>query len=118
MLQDMGRFILILLLFAAKWKRLLHELPAHWALLEILDAAIAQARVSAGQEDPVHGAILANNTVFGVFFLQFRFISSQPGLFQQPCVSAALTREGITGGGCRTICRHEELLQIMVLTLS
>lgn len=114
----MGRFILILLLFAAKWERLLHKLPAHWALLEILDAAIAQARVSAGQEDPVHGAILANNTVSAVFFLQFRLISSQPSLFQQPSISAALTREGVVGGGCRIICRHEELLQVMVLTLS
>lgn len=107
----MGRFLLILLLFAAKWKRLLHELPAHWALLEILDAAIAQARVSAGQEDPVDGAVLANNAVLAGFFLHFWFISSQPSLFQQPSVSAALTREGITGGGCRAICRHEELLK-------
>lgn len=110
-MQDMGRFLLILLLFAAKWKRLLHELPAHWALLEILDAAIAQARVSAGQEDPVDGAVLTNNAVLAAFFLHFCFISSQPSLFQQPSVSAALTREGITGGGCRAICRHEELLK-------
>lgn len=110
-MRDTGRFILLLLLFAAEWERLLHELPAHGALLEVLDAAITQARVPAGQEDPVHGAVLANNTVFAVFFLQFWFICSQPGLFQQPSVSAALTREGIAGGGCRTVCRHEELLK-------
>lgn len=110
-LQDLGWFIFILLLFTAEWERLLNKLPTHWTLLKILNAAIAQARVPAGQEYPVHCAILAHNAVFTVFFMQFWFIFSQSSLFQQASICASLIWRGTTRRWCRTICRHEELLK-------
>lgn len=105
------QFVFILLLLTVKCKRLLNELPAHGAPLEIPHTAVAQARVPAGQQHPVHGPVLANNAVLAALLRRLYVTFRKSSLFQQAAVCAFTVWRGIAGRSSIIICRHEKLLE-------
>lgn len=105
------QFVFILLLLTAKCKRFLNKLPAHRAPMKIPHTAIAQARVSAGQEHPVHGPVLANNAVLATLLWRLYFAFGESSLFQQASVCAFTFWRGIARRSGIIICRHEKLLK-------
>ena len=105
------QFVFILLLATAKRKRLLDELPAHGAALEVPHAAVAQARVPAGQQHPVHRPVLAHHAVLAVLLCSVRRTSRESSPLQQTVGCALFFRRGIAGRSGVVICGHEKLLK-------
>ena len=110
-------FVFILLLLTTKCKGFLNKLPAHGALLEVPDAAVAQARVPTRQQHPVHSPVLAHDTVPAALLRRLQLAFRQSSLFQQTSVCTFVFRRGITGGSGIIICRHEKLLKIKETSL-
>lgn len=105
------QLVFIWLLATVKRKRLLNELPAHGAALEVPHAAVAQARVPAGQEHPVHRAVLAHHAVLAAVLGRVPRAAGEPSPLQQTVVRAVFFRGGTAGRSGVVVCGHEKLLK-------